>query len=166
MSSMPNDFNSSTQPPVAKKSNKKLIITIVIIVVLGVLICCGGLIALPFFGIYMVKGTAESSVRQALVQSKEAKDQLGDISEVSFSFESTTKAASKHPGEQNWFGCVVKGTESTGDVYVHLGPDLKSVLSAELILQDGTTIPLTVDEDAELQFEAPSAPTETESATE
>ncbi len=156
MSNMPNDFNNFGQPPVVKKSNTKLIVIIILVVLLLVLLCCGGMIAMPFLGIYMVKGTAESSARQMLVQSAEAKEALGDVSEVSFSFESTTQAVSKHQGETNWFGCDVKGTQASGDVYVHLGPDMKTVLEAELVLEDGTTIPLSGEEGAELEIEEPS----------
>jgi hypothetical protein len=133
-----NDPSLRPQPP--KSSNRTLfwILGIVSFITIGGAIACCGL---GYFGIRMATQELATQFRGQIQSSPEIAEHIGDVEDMTLSFQAMQQA-----GEAGKLVFEIKGTKGSGQVSVDLakaeGPNPEEAF--ELVLSDGTRLPLTV----------------------
>lgn len=126
------------QPP-QQKSRTGLLIGCGIAGVLGLLVCCGGISMLGFFGM----GAVAQLLQAEIENSPTVIEHFGQIESMSMNLGATgNEAQNVQPGSGSPLVFDVQGSKGSGQVVIVQSSDGQGVSSAVLITDDGTRYPV------------------------
>lgn len=137
----PQSYNDPSLRPQPPKSNNRTLFWILGIVsfitIGGAIACCG----LGYFGIQMATKELATQFRGQIESSPEIAEHIGEVEDMTLSFQAMQQA-----GEAGKLVFEIKGSKGSGQVSVDLSKaERQNTEEAfELILADGTRLPLTV----------------------
>ena len=144
----PGQFNNPTlnnPPPAKSKSPLMLILGIIGGIMLLSLVCCGGLMYYGYTqGAAVVGNEVVSRHGDKLESSPEFQEHVGSIQEAKLNFMATTEAGQQ--GDPSKLVLDVVGDKGSAQLKTS-SPDQSNLEGSELILPDGTVVPLTFPED-------------------
>ncbi len=150
--------NFGNQPPAAPKSGgagKTILWILGILGVLG-LVCCGGVVAVSWWGMNAASGILGDTAVETFKSNPDVVNELGEIKSSKVNFMATGEESNKKGGGAQVIVVDVEGSKGKGQFIFEMDPNSKDIGKAKLRMSDGREFELASME-PDFQVEPPTS---------